>query len=88
MQDLERVVGQYPNLEDAIWCQEEPMNQGAWYASQHNMRRVIQRHKVDVYLRYAGREPSASVAAGYTALHLKQQEAFIDEALGPMPWGI
>ena len=87
-QDLERVVGQYPNLEDAIWCQEEPMNQGAWYASQHNMRRVIQRHKVDVYLRYAGREPSASVAAGYTALHLKQQEAFIDEALGPMPWGI
>ena len=32
------------------------MNQGAWYASQHNMRRVIQRHKV-IYLRYAGREP-------------------------------
>ncbi len=87
-QDLARVITNYPNLEDAIWCQEEPMNQGAWYASQHNMRRVIQRHKVDVYLRYAGREPSASVAAGYTALHLKQQEAFIDEALGPMPWGI
>ena len=87
-EDLERVVGAYSNIEDAIWCQEEPMNQGAWYASQHNMRRVIQRHKVDVYLRYAGREASASVSAGYTALHLKQQEQFIDEALGPMPWGI
>lgn len=87
-QDLASIISHYPNLEDAIWCQEEPMNQGAWYASQHNMRRVIQRHKVDVYLRYAGREPSASVAAGYTALHVKQQEAFIDEALGPMPWGI
>lgn len=87
-EDLEKVVGAYSNIEDAIWCQEEPMNQGAWYASQHNMRRVIQRHKVDVYLRYAGREASASVSAGYTALHLKQQEQFIDEALGPMPWGI
>ena len=87
-EDLARVVGAYSNIEDAIWCQEEPMNQGAWYASQHNMRRVIQRHKVDVYLRYAGREASASVSAGYTALHLKQQEQFIDEALGPMPWGI
>jgi len=27
------------------------------------------------------------VSAGYTALHLRQQEQFINEALGPMPWG-
>jgi 2-oxoglutarate dehydrogenase E1 component len=86
-EDLADVVSRYPNIEDAIWCQEEPMNQGAWYASQHHMRRVIQHHKVDVYLRYAGREASASVSAGYTALHLRQQEQFINEALGPMPWG-
>lgn len=86
-EDLAEIVSQYQNIEDAIWCQEEPMNQGAWYASQHHMRRVIQRHKVDVYLRYAGREASASVSAGYTALHLRQQEQFINEALGPMPWG-
>jgi 2-oxoglutarate dehydrogenase E1 component len=85
--DLAAVMARYPNLQDAIWCQEEPMNQGAWYASQHHMRRVIQHHKVDVYLRYVGREASASVSAGYMALHIKEQEAFIDEALGPMPWG-
>jgi 2-oxoglutarate dehydrogenase E1 component len=77
----------YPNIVDAIWCQEEPMNQGAWYASQHHMRRVIQRHKVDVYLRYVGRESSAAPAAGYMALHLEQMQQFIDEALGDMPWG-
>ena len=86
-EDLTAVVSQYRNIEDAIWCQEEPMNQGAWYASQHYMRRVIQRHKVDVYLRYSGREASASVSAGYTALHLREQEQFINEVLGPMPWG-
>jgi 2-oxoglutarate dehydrogenase E1 component len=86
-QDLEEVIAKYTAIEDAVWCQEEPMNQGAWYASQHHMRRVIQRHKVDVYLRYTGREASASVSAGYTALHVKEQEQFINEALGPMPWG-
>ncbi len=63
------------------------MNQGSWYASQHHMRRVIARHKVDVYLRYVGRDASAAPAAGYMALHIAQQEKFIDEALGPMPWG-
>ncbi len=77
----------YPNMVDAIWCQEEPMNQGAWYASQHHLRRVIHRHKVDVYLRYVGRAPSAAPAAGYTALHVEEMEAFIDEALGELPWG-
>ncbi len=77
----------YANIVDAIWCQEEPMNQGAWYASQHHMRRVIQRHKVDVYLRYVGRDSSAAPAAGYMALHIAQMQKFIDEALGEMPWG-
>ena len=85
--ELQGLLEAYPNLEDAVWCQEEPMNQGAWYASQHHMRRVIHRHKVDVYLRYVGREASAAPAAGYMALHLSQQEQFINEALGDMPWG-
>jgi 2-oxoglutarate dehydrogenase E1 component len=85
--ELLEVLADYSNITDAIWCQEEPMNQGAWYASQHHMRRVIHRHKVDVYLRYVGRDASAAPAAGYMALHVEQQEKFIDEALGDMPWG-
>jgi len=85
--DLLEVISRYPNIEDAVWLQEEPKNQGAWYAMQSRMRSVVQRHKVDVFLRYVGREPSASAAAGYSALHLREQDQFIDEALGPMPWG-
>lgn len=86
--ELEEILTRsYVNIVDAIWCQEEPMNQGAWYASQHHMRRVIQRHKVDVYLRYVGRDSSAAPAAGYMALHVAQMQIFIDEALGEMPWG-
>ncbi len=81
--ELLQVLGSYPNVTDAAWCQEEPQNQGAWYSSQHHMRRVMYAHKPDVYLRYAGRDPSAAPAAGYMALHLAQQEAFINEALAP-----
>ncbi|MCR9104102.1 MAG: 2-oxoglutarate dehydrogenase E1 component [Gammaproteobacteria bacterium] len=85
--ELLETLASYPNVVDAIWCQEEPMNQGAWYASQHHMRRVMYQHKMDVYLRYVGRDPSASPAAGYMALHVEQMDRFIDEALGVMPWG-
>jgi 2-oxoglutarate dehydrogenase E1 component len=57
------------------------MNQGAWYSSQHHMRRAIATQNPNIYLSYAGRDASASPAAGYMALHLAQQEAFIDQAL-------
>ncbi|WP_431311307.1 2-oxoglutarate dehydrogenase E1 component [Parahaliea mediterranea] len=83
--ELLQILSAYTGLEDAVWCQEEPMNQGAWYASQHHMRRVIHAHRSSVYLRYVGRDPSAAPAAGYMALHLEQQERFINEALGPAP---
>ena len=85
--ELLELLATYPNIVDAVWCQEEPMNQGSWYASQHHMRRVIHRHKVEVYLRYVGRDASAAPAAGYMALHVEQQNRFIDEALGEIPWG-
>jgi 2-oxoglutarate dehydrogenase E1 component len=85
--DLLAVLANYPNIADAVWCQEEPMNQGAWYSSQHHMRRVLFKHKQEVYLHYVGRESSASPAAGYMALHLEQLEAFINTALAPeVPW--
>lgn len=72
---------QYKNLESIVWCQEEPMNQGAWYSSQHHLRKAINEHFPSIYLEYVGRDASASVAAGYPALHLSQQKKFIDEAL-------
>ncbi|MFT7288308.1 MAG: 2-oxoglutarate dehydrogenase E1 component [Halieaceae bacterium] len=79
--ELLDVLSAYPNLQDAVWCQEEPMNQGAWYSSQHHMRRVFAQHNPTIYLSYAGRYASAAPAAGYMALHVAQQEAFINQAL-------
>ncbi len=74
-------LGRYPNIASAVWCQEEPMNQGAWYSSQHHMRRVIHGKFPGLYLRYAGREASAAPAAGYSSLHVRQQEQLVQDAL-------
>jgi len=83
-QELLSILGQYPHLQEAVWCQEEPMNQGAWYSSQHHMRRVLSQLSTQYYLHYAGRDHSAAPAAGYMALHLQQQEKLINEALGSL----
>ena len=82
--DMERSLKRYTNVKTATWCQEEPMNQGAWYSSQHHLRRVVDRVYPDLYLSYAGREASAAAAAGYMSLHVKQQEQLVQDALyGP-----
>lgn len=57
------------------------MNQGAWYSSQHHMRRVVDKVYPELYLGYAGRKASAAAAAGYMSLHIKQQEQLIMDAL-------
>jgi len=78
--DLQQAISLYENVENVVWCQEEPMNQGAWYCSQHHMRHVVSRHKSSMYMHYAGRDASAAPAAGYLALHAEQQEKLLDEA--------
>ena len=72
---LEKVLSGYPNVREFIWCQEEPMNQGAWFSSQHHIRNIIS----SADLKYAGRPFSAAPAVGYAALHLKQLRSLIDE---------
>jgi len=79
--DLRDAMKQYKNFKEVMWCQEEPMNQGAWYSSQHHIRRVTQELKADVPLTYAGREASASPAAGYPALHMEQMRQYLDQAM-------
>ena len=79
--ELEEILRSYSNIEDIIWCQEEPMNQGAWYSSQHHMRHVIQRLKPELHLSFVGRESSAAPASGYMSVHLEEQKQFIDQAL-------
>ncbi|NLJ13257.1 MAG: 2-oxoglutarate dehydrogenase E1 component [Gammaproteobacteria bacterium] len=78
--DLSEELAKYKNLEHIVWCQEEPMNQGAWYPSQHHMRRVATAYKPTLELQYAGRVASASPACGYPSMHAEQQEQLLQDA--------
>ncbi|NHB86337.1 2-oxoglutarate dehydrogenase E1 component [Photorhabdus tasmaniensis] len=77
-QDVQSALEQYAHVHDFVWCQEEPLNQGAWYCSQHNFREVI---PFGASLRYAGRPASASPAVGYTSVHQQQQQELVNDAL-------
>ncbi|MDY0250312.1 MAG: 2-oxoglutarate dehydrogenase E1 component [Pseudomonas sp.] len=78
--DLTEELAKYKNLKRVVWCQEEPMNQGAWYCSQHHMRRVATTYKPVLELQYAGRDASASPACGYASMHAEQQEQLLQDA--------
>ena len=78
--DLTEALAPYKNVKHIVWCQEEPMNQGAWYCSQHHMRRVATAHKKGLFLEYAGREASAAPACGYASMHAEQQEKLLNDA--------
>jgi 2-oxoglutarate dehydrogenase E1 component len=78
--DLMEAIAPYTNLTNVVWCQEEPMNQGAWYSSQHHLRRSIGNHNRNLVLEYAGRDASAAPACGYASMHAEQQEKLLKDA--------
>ncbi len=79
--ELAEVLEPYENLSEIFWCQEEPLNQGAWYCSQHHMRNVIHRHKRTIFLECVARPASAAPAAGYMSRHMQEQSRLIESAL-------
>ncbi len=80
--DLLAILDEYPSLTSVVWCQEEPMNQGAWYCSQHHMRRVLFEHRTkNLMLAYAGRPASAAPACGHMSMHIEQQQTLVADAL-------
>jgi 2-oxoglutarate dehydrogenase E1 component len=78
---LTEAMAPYANLESAVWCQEEPMNQGAWYSMQHHMRNVLHKHDSKLHLEGVARPASAAPAVGYISVHAEQQETLVNEAL-------
>ena len=78
---LFEVIKDYTNLESVIWCQEEPMNQGAWYSTQHRIRIVLETYDPNLILRGVGRPHAAAPAVGHMSVHLEQQKNLVEEAI-------
>jgi 2-oxoglutarate dehydrogenase E1 component len=77
-EEMKGFIERYKNATEIVWCQEEPRNQGAWHRIQHYLLRHLLPHQK---LYYAGRDSSASPAAGYKQLHDEQQKALVEQAL-------
>ena len=71
-------LDKYASAKEVFWCQEEPMNQGAWFQIRHHLQACVSaKHS----LSYAGRARSAAPAAGHLNTHVAEQAALVEEAL-------
>ena len=71
------------NLEEVVWAQEEPRNNGAWFF----VEPLIEESLIDaghkgMRARYAGRAAAASPATGLMSRHQTEQAALVADALG------
>ena len=78
LKELQKIINQYLNAVQFVWCQEEPINQGAWYAIRHHLESLLQQQT----LQYAGRIASAAPAVGVARIHVTQQKTLVNQALG------
>lgn len=81
---IQRELKRYPNAE-IVWCQEEPMNMGAYsYISPRlftAMKALGRGSFEDV--KYVGRAPSAATATGFLSVHVQEQSELVKKALQP-----
>ncbi|WP_138430157.1 multifunctional oxoglutarate decarboxylase/oxoglutarate dehydrogenase thiamine pyrophosphate-binding subunit/dihydrolipoyllysine-residue succinyltransferase subunit [Fodinibius saliphilus] len=76
--DINDILSEYDHVDDIVWCQEEPKNMGAWTFVAPRISQELQKGQ---NLRYAGRQASASPAAGHKKVHKAEQEKLVSEAL-------
>jgi 2-oxoglutarate dehydrogenase E1 component len=75
---LADVLAAYPDVEEIVWAQEEPLNMGAYRSIRHRLEDAL---PAGVPLRYVGRSWRASPSEGYPTAHLAEQERIVREAL-------
>ena len=69
------IISQYSNASQFVWCQEEPLNMGAWSYISPRLERAV-----GGKIRYAGRGAASSPAAGSKAMHYREQKALTAKA--------
>ena len=72
-----------PKLEEVVWAQEEPRNNGAWFFVNELIEESLtEAGKKGMRPRYAGRAAAASPATGLMSRHQTEQSALVADALG------
>jgi 2-oxoglutarate dehydrogenase E1 component len=72
-----------PKLQDVVWAQEEPRNNGAWFFIEPLLEAALADAGFgQLRPQYAGRDAGASPATGLAKRHAAEQAALIAAALG------
>ena len=78
---LANILKRYSNA-DFFWCQEEPMNMGAWNTVRNYIDRTLEMVNFgDKILKYVGRKATSSPATGNLNKHLAQQKEILEKIL-------
>ena len=79
---LKENLDSYPNAQNIVWCQEEPLNAGCWSFTQPRIETLLNstEHHNRRHVMYAGRNPSASVATGLKGTHMKEEQDLLNMA--------
>jgi 2-oxoglutarate dehydrogenase E1 component len=76
-------IARMTNLEEVVWCQEEPRNNGPWFFVGEQIVAALKEANSKVQtVRYAGRAAAASPATGLAKRHAAEQAALVADALG------
>jgi 2-oxoglutarate dehydrogenase E1 component len=71
-----------PKLEEVVWAQEEPRNNGSWFFVEPFIEECLKTVGHQIRPHYAGRPASASPATGLAKRHVSEQAALVAAALG------
>jgi len=77
-EDVRKIAAAYPQADEVVWLQEEPLNQGAWLQINSSIRRCL---LPEQKLFCLARETAAAPAVGSAKRHAEQQQALTDAAL-------
>ena len=79
---LGRELQKYENAE-FFWCQEEPMNMGAWNTAKYYIDRTLEIIQVKgEKVKFIGRNAAASPATGNLNKHLAEQKEILEKVVG------
>ena len=75
-------IGRFKNVNEIVWCQEEPRNMGAWNYIFEPLEETLVEIGAPVQRPvYVGRPAAASPATGSMKQHTVELTKFLDEAL-------
>ena len=78
--EIQQLMDRYPAIEQVVWAQEEPRNQGAWSYVQPRLRVSA---GAAVGVRYIGRPERASPAEGHMDAHQAEQARIVAAVMNP-----